>query len=100
MSRFSALKTTLKEIINLSKRSDILADQKSKIFCNYYLNLKNNETTKLQLFKSLSEEHGLKSERLFTKVSYILRERNILMNNFIIFIVSIISIFKCKLYRI
>ena len=67
MSRFKALQSTLREIINLSKKSDILADQKSKIFCSSYLNLKNE--TKFELFKSLSDEHGLKSDKLFAKVS-------------------------------
>ena len=76
MSRFSILRTTIKEIIDLSKRSDILADQKSKQFCNFYLNLKNedadlsNADSKGELMKTLSKEHGLKLDKLYNKVNF------------------------------
>lgn len=72
MSRFSFLRSTLKEIIDLSKRSDILADQKSKVFCQYYLSLKNEveivNSTKIPLMKTLCEDYGLKSDKIYSKV--------------------------------
>jgi hypothetical protein len=62
------LRTALNEIIVLSKKSDILADKKAKIFCNYYLNLKNE--SKVELMTTLCQEHGLKLDKIYDKVNF------------------------------
>lgn len=59
-----------KEIIELSSKSAILADPKSKLFCLEYSKL--NKTSELnersEFLKTLSQDHGFQNERLYDSV--------------------------------
>lgn len=70
-NRLNTLKTIVKEIIELSKKSDILADHKSKQFCKYYLNsndLNANLTLKYDIVSTICNENGLKLDKIYDKV--------------------------------
>lgn len=72
MNRIHLLKSTAKEIINLASKSEVLADTKSKIFCNNYLDLNKfyfNDKTKVDLFTYLCKNYGLKLDKVYNSVS-------------------------------
>lgn len=64
------LRQLSKEIIDLSAKSAILADPKSKIFCTEYSKFRehNDDKSSVQFFASLTEQHGLSTERLYDSV--------------------------------
>lgn len=74
MSKLPIIRQTVKEILDLSSKSAILADSKSKQFCKEYNDLLKNDSGKEQkesftFLKLLSEEHGIKNESLSQTVS-------------------------------
>lgn len=77
MAPLSLIRQTVKEIIDLSSKSAILADPKSKAFCQQYdilqklgKNKSANETAVTGNFlKTLCQDHGLRNERLFGIIS-------------------------------
>ncbi len=73
MNLLNPIRQTIREIIDLSSKSAILADYKSKVFCQQY-----NEINKLaskdisisEIFlKSLCKDHGYKLDRLYNTVN-------------------------------
>ena len=66
---------TVKEILELSVKSPILADAKSKIFCKQYENLKNSGFG-AKFLKVLSKEHGLKTDKIFSTVNVLFALRS------------------------
>ena len=100
MAPLNAIRQTVREIIELGSKSAILADPKSKAFCQQYNNLQKaftdsktkDESAPLidNFFKVLCKEHGLKSERLLSTISSLIQtsktpldfEKNFTHNNF------------------
>ena len=77
MAPLSTIRQTVREIIDLSSKSAILADPKSKVFCQQYASLKRLVKEKSiddmaitgNFLKMLCKEHGLKNERLYGTLS-------------------------------
>ncbi|CAF0907496.1 unnamed protein product [Brachionus calyciflorus] len=67
MPNFKNISLTVKEILDLSAKSAILADPKSKAFCQLYLNQPTQDRT--EFIKSLCKDHGLKNERIFQSLT-------------------------------
>jgi len=86
MAPLISIRQTVREIIDLGSKSAILADPKSKIFCNQYANLQKTFTNNKEsssavtgnFFKILCKEHGLKNERLFGNISSLLQSNKTL----------------------
>ena len=77
MSKLPIIRQTVKEILDLSSKSAILADSKSKQFCKEYYDLLKDDTDKEQkesfaLLKLLCKEHGIKNDSLGQTVSIFL----------------------------
>ncbi len=72
MSVLNTIRQTIREIIDLSSKSAILADYKSKIFCQQYNEINklasNNANIAEVFLRDLSIDHGIKNERLYTTV--------------------------------
>ena len=72
MSVLNTIRQTIREIIDLSSKSAILADYKSKIFCQQYNEINklasNNANIAEAFLRDLSIDHGIKNERLYTTV--------------------------------
>lgn len=72
MTSLKNIRSTVKEIIDLSSKSAVLADPKSKIFCKQYLKLEQNanntEDSTFGFLKLLCKEHGLQTDRLYSNV--------------------------------
>jgi len=64
MTNSQVIRATVKEIIDLSTKSAILADKKSKLFCDQYTHLNNSD----EFLKILCTDHGLKTDRLSSYV--------------------------------
>ena len=64
MTNSQVLRATVKEIIDLSTKSAILADKKSKLFCDQYTRLNNSD----DFLKTLCTDHGFKTDRLLSYV--------------------------------
>ena len=73
------VKQTAREIIELSSKSAILADQKSKAFCHLYSELEVQQqppggsssggaSQHHQLLRELSKDHGLKAVEIYNTV--------------------------------
>jgi hypothetical protein len=69
------IRQTVKEIIDLSSKSAILADSKSKQFCQHYNNLAkqaiNDTSARQESFKVLEilcKEHGIKADLLHSQI--------------------------------
>lgn len=69
MANLQLIKTTVKEILDLSSKSAILADKKSNLFCDQYFNL-HKSSDSIIFLKELSTEHGIKNDRLLTNVIF------------------------------
>ena len=67
MANLQLIKTTVKEILDLSSKSAILADKKSNLFCDQYFVL-HKSSDSIRFLKDLSTEHGIKNDRLLTNV--------------------------------
>lgn len=76
MSSWKNLRTTVKEIIDLSSKSATLADPKSKLFCQQFLKQASNDRS--ELIKSICSDHGLKTDRIFNSVN---EKKNFLILN-------------------
>lgn len=68
MSNLQVIRNLAREILDLSTKSAILADKRSIQFCEQYLSLRPTVTNLSELFKSLSNDHGIKTERLASNV--------------------------------
>lgn len=69
MTNLKIIQTTVKEIIDLSSKSAILADPKSKLFCKQYLKLDpKSEESVPNFLKHLCKDHGLRTDRLYNNV--------------------------------
>jgi hypothetical protein len=64
------LKQTAREIIDLGSKAPILADSKSKLFCESYLKLSSFKDAKLEaILASLSNDHGINLDKLYGSLS-------------------------------
>lgn len=83
MANLIRLRGLVKEIIELSSKSPILADPKSKLFCNEYSKLSGRRDESPQFFKILAQDFGLQPERLHDTVKPRMQStRFILISNF------------------
>ena len=73
MNLLNPIRQTIREIIDLSSKSAILADSKSKLFCQQYSEinkLASKDVSISEIFlKSLCKDHGYKLDRLYSTVS-------------------------------
>jgi hypothetical protein len=67
MNNTQVIRATVKEIIDLSTKSAILADKKSNVFCEQYTRLNDSN----EFLKALCTDHGLKTDRLSSYVCVI-----------------------------
>lgn len=65
MNNTQVIRATVKEIIDLSTKSAILADKKSNVFCEQYTRLNDSN----EFLKALCTDHGLKTDRLSSYIN-------------------------------
>ncbi len=84
MSVLNAIRQTIREIIDLSSKSAILADNKSKLFCKQYGEINklasNNVNIAENFLRDLSNDHGIKHDRLYSTVSHNLKKNYFYFN--------------------
>jgi hypothetical protein len=73
MNVLSTIRQTIREIIDLSSKSPILADYKSKLFCQQYGEISKQASKNLNIAESflrdLSNDYGIKHDRLYPIVN-------------------------------
>lgn len=68
MANLIKIRQLVKEIVDLSSKSAILADPKSKVFCSEYSKL-NRTPESSKFFDLLAQDFGFRNERLHETVS-------------------------------
>lgn len=66
MPSWKNLRSTVKEIIDLGSKSATLADPKSSLFCQQFLNQAPKDRS--ELIKFICLDHGLKTDQIFNSV--------------------------------
>lgn len=68
MANFIKVRELVKEILELSSKSAILADPKLKLFCSEYSRL-NRESENAKLLNTLTQDFGFQTDRLLESVT-------------------------------
>ncbi|RNA10854.1 malonyl- mitochondrial [Brachionus plicatilis] len=69
MPSWKNLRSTVKEIIDLGSKSATLADPKSSLFCQQFLNQAPRDRS--ELIKFICLDHGLKTDQIFNSINFL-----------------------------
>ena len=85
MANLIKIRQLVKEIVDLSSKSAILADPKSKVFCGEYSKL-NRTPESSKFFDLLAQDFGFRNERLHETVSVIQYSISLLLIVIVVFL--------------
>lgn len=71
MANLIKIRGLVKEIVDLSSKSAILADPKSKLFCAEYAKLNRHDADAVKLLDVLAQDFGFQTDRLYETVNNI-----------------------------